>query len=273
MHKFDITCSIVLFKNNPTIVRRTIEDFLATELNARLFLIDNSPTPELRDLVSSERIVYIFNDNNIGFGAAHNIAIRKVIEGREAAYHLVLNPDVSFSKGTIEYLLDRMEADKSIGLGIPGVLNFEGEQQYVCKMLPRPSDLILRRLNSRFLLFLFKERLEAYELRHRDHSLQMEAPSISGCFMFLRVESLKQVGLFDERFFMYMEDIDLSRRIYQVFKNVYFPEIKIYHGHARESYKNPRLLKIHAISAFKYFNKWGWFIDRERATINASLRK
>jgi GT2 family glycosyltransferase len=86
--------------------------------------------------------------------------------------------------------------------------------------------------------------------------------------MFIRTEAIKKIGLFDERFFMYMEDIDLSRRINKIYNTCYYPKVKIYHGHARESYRINKLFLIHIVSAIRYFNKWGWFSDIERISIN-----
>jgi len=101
----------------------------------------------------------------------------------------------------------------------------------------------------------------------------MEVPYLSGCFMFMRVEVLKKIGLFDERFFMYLEDTDLSRRIHRVSKTIYYPEVSIYHEYGKGSYKNPRLSLYHIKSAFKYFNKYGWFFDKERVRVNTITLK
>ena len=86
--------------------------------------------------------------------------------------------------------------------------------------------------------------------------------------MFLRVESLRKVGLFDERIFLYTEDTDLSRRIHMQYRTVFFPEATVYHYNEKASYKSTIRLCQHTISAIKYFNKWGWFDDKERETIN-----
>ena len=91
--------------------------------------------------------------------------------------------------------------------------------------------------------------------------------------MFLRSRALKKVGLFDERFFLYFEDTDLSRRIWRNFRNVYYPSVCIYHIHRRASYRDPNILRVHLRSAVQYFNKWGWFIDPERWRINREVIK
>jgi GT2 family glycosyltransferase len=266
---YHIASSIVLYKNNADVLSSTIKSFLNTNLNVKLYLIDNSPSDILRNLVLDDRITYIFNGENLGFGKAHNRAIGESIP--LSKYHLVLNPDVYFAAGTLEKLYSFMEQNPEVGLVLPRVLSFENELQYVCKRLPRPSDLIVRRFGSGFLKRFFKTRILLYEMHDKNYHNILEAPSLSGCFMFFRAEALKKIGLFDERFFMYMEDVDISRRMYTAFKNAYYPDAVIHHGHAKESYKTIRLLKIHAISAIRYFNKWGWIFDRERERINKNL--
>ena len=86
--------------------------------------------------------------------------------------------------------------------------------------------------------------------------------------MFFRVAALKEIGLFDERFFMYPEDIDITRRMHERFRTVYYPKVCVIHDHAAESYKSARMLKIHMINMVKYFNKWGWFFDAQRKKVN-----
>lgn len=99
----------------------------------------------------------------------------------------------------------------------------------------------------------------------------MNVPYLSGCFMFLRVSVLKEVGLFDERYFMYLEDTDLSRRIHKKYKTIYYPFVHIIHEYSKGSYKNIKLLIYHIHSAIKYFNKWGWIFDKERREINTKV--
>lgn len=264
-----INVSLVLYKHDRNFFLKLIKSILNNSLDIILYFIDNSPTDDLRELEKLDsRITYIFNNANIGYGRAHNIAIRKSIE-EKAPYHLVLNPDIYFNEGVIEELYNFMEQNKDVGNIMPKVLYPDGEIQYLCKLLPTPFDLIFRR----FVPFeKWKEkRNEIYELRFTGYDKIMNIPYLSGCFMFLRVDILKKVGLFDERFFMYLEDTDLSRRIYRVAKNIFYPYIHIYHEYGKGSYKNKKLLMYHIQSAIKYFNKWGWFNDSERKKINQEI--
>jgi GT2 family glycosyltransferase len=265
----DLSVSIVLYHNKKEQVEKAIYSVLNTDLKIRLFLLDNSTYDDLKSLSNIDsRIEYIFNNANLGFGKAHNIALKKSIK-KNIPYHLVLNPDVYFEEGVLEELYNFMENNPDVGLVMPKVLYPDGTLQYLCKLLPTPLDLFGRRfLNFGPFKKIVEKRNEVYELRFTGYDKIMEVPYLSGCFMFIRTEVLKKVGLFDERFFMYLEDTDLSRRIHRVSKTVYYPEVSIYHEYGKGSYKNPKLLKYHLDSAIKYFNKYGWLFDKERDEIN-----
>ena len=88
--------------------------------------------------------------------------------------------------------------------------------------------------------------------------------------MFCNYNNLLKENGFDERFFMYLEDVDLSRRMYK-YKNYYYPDISVIHKHNKESYKTLKMTFIHIKSAIKYFNKWHWFFDRGRKEINSTI--
>lgn len=259
---YKITASIVTYKNEYRILKKAINSFLDTDLNVKLYLIDNSPTDEIKQICYGDRIEYIFNNLNIGFGAGHNIAVKESLN--LSKYHLILNPDIYFAKGNLEKLYEFMESNKNVGLVMPKILYPDGSLQYLCKKLPTPFDLIGRRFIPPFLRQLFQKRLDSFEFKNRNYNEIMEVPYLSGCFMFIRTKVFKEIGMFDERFFMYLEDTDLCRRIGEKYKTVYYPEAVVYHEYAKGSYRSKKLLKIHIESAIKYFNKWGWFFDKSR---------
>jgi GT2 family glycosyltransferase len=264
--KLDLTSSIVTYENDPCLVKNTVESFLNNKLKTNLFIIDNSSTPRLGSSFTNAPLEYIFNDRNIGFGKAHNKCIAKILDSSK--YHLVLNPDVTFPRGTLEKLYDFMENNPNVGLVMPKVLDEQNQIQFLCKRLPDPFALLIRRFGFELLNKMLKKRFWRYEMREKNYDESFEVPYLSGCFMFVRVEALKKIGLFDERFFMYMEDADISRRIHKHYKTVYYPRVHIFHGHARDSYKISRHMLTHITSAIRYFNKWGWFFDHERKIIN-----
>lgn len=264
-NKYNITASLVLYKNGIEEVNKAISSFLDTELNIKLFLLDNSPEDSLRVLSNIDsRIEYIFNGKNLGYGKANNLIISRVLS--ETEYHLVMNPDVYFEKGTLEALYAFMQANEDIGLCMPRVYHYDGTEQKLCKLLPTPKDLIIRR-------FIpdgdYKDKISRiYNMWDADYDKQMDVPFLSGSFMFMRASVLAEVKGFDERFFLYCEDLDLCRRIGEISRTVYFPGAKIYHGYQKASYLNTKLMLTHSLSAIKYFNKWGWFFDKKRKKIN-----
>ncbi|HQG43340.1 MAG: glycosyltransferase family 2 protein [Spirochaetes bacterium] len=263
-----INASIVLYNSPRDYLKKSIHSLLNTDLKVKLYLIDNSINSNLDDIVhiDDNRIEYIFNDANLGYGKAHNIALQKSIEDG-IPYHVVLNPDVYFKNGVLEELYTFMDKNKDVGLVMPRVVYPDGSLQYLCKLLPTPMDLILRR----FIPFKrwVEKRNEIYELRFTGYNTIMDVPCLSGCFMFLRTDVLKKTGLFDERFFMYLEDTDLCRRINNVYKTVFYPYVSIYHNYDKGSYSNKELLSYHIKSAVQYFNKWGWFFDKYRSEKNS----
>lgn len=262
---FDILGSIVAFKNDKTVLDRAIASFLQANLNVYLYVIDNSPSDDLREVCSRKNVEYIFNNKNLGFGAGHNIAIRKTIN--KTKYVLILNPDVNFKQGVLETVFHFMEKNQDAGLTMPKVLYPDGSLQYLCRLLPNPFDLLLRKFNNK-VLDSWNNSLTKYELRFADYAKIMEVPYLSGCFMFMRADVLKRVGMFDERFFVYFEDIDLSRRIHNLYRTVYYPEAVICHNYERGANRDITCLKYLISSGIKYFNKWGWFLDKERKSIN-----
>ena len=260
-----VIASVVAYENDRDTLTKSIESFLNSAVDTLLYLVDNSPTDNLKDLISDPRVIYIYIGKNIGFGPGHNVGMRLSLDS--ADYHLVLDPDVYFGPEVIPRLLQFMDSNKGIGLIMPKVLYPDGSLQRLCKLLPTPYTLIMRRF-LKFLTPLLNRENYTYELQFADYDQIIDAPFLSGCFMFFRNEALRQVGLFDERFFLYSEDIDLSRRIHQRYRTVYYPHTSIFHFFGKAPYKNLRALLVNIHSAVTYFNKWGWIHDPERERIN-----
>jgi GT2 family glycosyltransferase len=237
--------------------------------NKILYLIDNSPVKsDVEIIIANNRyIYYYFTGENKGYGAGHNIAIKMAMQAN-TQYHAVLNHDLRFKPEIIDKIADFMDADDNIAQVMPKIISQDGEFQYLCKLIPAPFDLLFKR----FLPKLFAGKISTqYQLKFADYNKQMNIPYLSGCFMFFRTSAFESVGLFDERFFMYHEDIDITRRMHRLFKTIYYPEVSIIHAHHAESYKNIKMFFIHCINIIKYFNKWGWFFDKERIGINKKV--
>ena len=257
--------SIVLFNTNISFLKAVVEPFLDTKLNLTLYLIDNSPSDVLKEVVNNINIVYIHNPSNPGFGAAHNLAIKKSIE-QGFKYHFIVNPDINFEGHVIPTMVSFMEDNSSIGMMMPQILNLNDSVQFLPKLLPSPLSILWRKI--KIPPKAYQKFIDEYELRNVPQEMIYNSPILSGCFTLLNLEAIRKIGMYDDRFFMYFEDWDLSRRMHRKYKTIYYPLVSVYHGYDSGANKNFKLFKIFLKSAIYYFNKWGWFFDKQRIVIN-----
>lgn len=259
-----ITSSVV-FYNNPEDEVIKILSSLEKSAVDKVFVIDHSDTPDIAPIAGGFKKVYYKKYNNRGFGAGHNHGIKWAIDNN-SDYHAIINPDIYWEGDAIKDLADFMDKNPDCGLVMPKILFPNGEIQYLCKLLPTPMDLFGRRFIP---LKNYTERHNAhYEMRWSGYDKTMEIPCLSGCFMFVRMDVIKKIGGFDERYFLYAEDMDFCRRIGEVSSTMFYPKVCVYHTFHRASYRSAKYLLLHMSSICKYFNKWGWFIDRQRHSKN-----
>ncbi|MBP1637278.1 MAG: glycosyl transferase family protein, partial [Bacteroidetes bacterium] len=186
-----LNVSVVIYKHEFNETSLIVTTLAKSEAIETIYLIDNSPTRN--EAFSKLGVEYIFNNKNLGYGAAHNIAIRKTIE-QNVSYHLVINPDIKFENRILDELVDFMQKNSDVGQLMPKVLYPNGEIQYLCKLLPTPSDLIFRR----FLPKKWTEKSNSrFEMHNSGYNQIMDVPYLSGCFMLLRTDALRHTGMFD----------------------------------------------------------------------------
>lgn len=267
-YQYDVTGSIVAYKSDPAELEQALHSFLNSTLRVKMLVVDNSPTETLGAVCRRLKAEYLYTGENYGFGTGHNIAIRRIAT---AKYHLVLNADVRFEPEVLAELVEFMELNESVGLVMPRVSYPDGSPQKLCKRLPAPFDMLARRTFPAALKRLCRSRMGSFELSNIDTDVVLSVPYLSGCFMLLRKKALLECGMFDERFFLYFEDIDLTRRIHERYETVYYPHTMITHRHDRGCYKSLRLLACGIWSAVLYFNKWGWLWDEQRDLANSVI--
>lgn len=253
----DCVASIVVYNNPPEMLKDAAESFLnSSNLNVKLYVIDNSPTSALESVFSELPVSYHFNGKNVGYGKAHNWALN---QAEPSKYHLILNPDIVFSKGVLEELIQYMDMHQDVGIICPRVLNEDSTIQYLNKRQPTVFDLFIRRFIPSWLRFIFKRRLDYYEMKDVGYDGIYDVPFIPGSFMLCRTHILKEVGGFDPRYFMYFEDADLSRKVQQHnYRTVYYPYVTVTHIWERASHKSKKMALILIVNGIRYFNKWGW---------------
>lgn len=256
MKQTSCTASMVIFNNPPDVLRRAAESLLSCSLDIELHIVDNSNTRILESCFDDLSVIYHFYGSNAGYGQGHNKVINKEIN---SCYHIIINPDIIIAPSTIESLCLFMDHNPDIGIVSPKVLNEDGTLQFLNKRYPTIFDLFGRRFIPKYFYNFIQHRLDLYEMKDIGYEDIYDVECISGCFMFCRTEVLKSVGGFDDRYFMYFEDFDLSRNIQKTgYRTVYYPFAKITHLWERASHKSIKMTLIHVFSAFKYFNKWGW---------------
>ncbi len=265
--KIRVTASVVTYQNDKEELRKCLASLSVNDVKL-IYVVDNSPKDELREICSEfSNVDYTFNNKNLGYGAGHNVAIRRASQ-LSVDYHLVINPDVSFGEHVIDSIVGYMDKNEDVAQLIPNTIYPNGDLQYVCRLLPDPIVLFFRRFMPKKWTAKINYR---YCLEFNDHKHPMNVPYHMGSFMFFRMKSLEKVGLFDERFFMYPEDIDITRRMHKYYRTMFWPEVTIVHVHRSASYKSRKMLRIHLVNMIKYFNKWGWIFDRERHQWNRQL--
>jgi GT2 family glycosyltransferase len=264
-----LTASVVLYKTPIQQIRTILNCVVSSNCVERLYVIDNFSSEENQIFFKEYPFVEYIEHENTGYGSSHNIALRKAIE-RNSDYHIVLNPDIIFEAHVIPKIKEYMDAETDTVYLLPKVIYPDGETQHLAKLLPTPFHLIFRRFLPKNRIF--NKMQNKYVLLNSGYNNIINPPSLSGCFMFLRVKTLKEKNIFfDERFFMYFEDFDIIRRLHRVGKTIYYPEVTIIHNHNKASYKSKKMLLAHIKSAIQYFNKYGWFIDKERKKMNKQI--
>lgn len=256
MKSFDCTASIVVYNNPPDMIRRAIKCLISSSVHIAHYIIDNSQTPALESSLTDLPCIYQFNDYNYGYGSGHNKAIEA---GLPSHYHMIINPDIIIAPSTIEALCSFMDSNPDIGIVSPKILNEDGTIQPLNKRHPTVFDLFARRFIPKSLQRFIQRRLDRYEMKDIGYENICDVEFVTGCFMFCRTDALKAVGGFDERYFMYLEDADLSRKIQQAgYRTVFYPHVAVTHLWERASHKKIKMTLIHIRSAIAYFNKWGW---------------
>ena len=264
-----LTASIVLYKTPIKQIKTILNCVIASNSVKRLYVIDNFSTEENKSFFKEYSFIEYIEHENTGYGSSHNIALHKAIESG-SDYHVVLNPDIEFDEKVLSLLVQYMTSNNDVVYILPKVTYPNGELQYLCKLLPTPSDLIFRRFLPKNTWT--KKLDDRYSLIHSGYNKIINPPCLSGCFMFMRVSALKENDIFfDERYFMYLEDFDLMRRLHRIGKTIFYPEVTIIHNHNKASYKSKKMLLAHIKSAIQYFNKYGWFIDKERKKMNKQI--
>ena len=248
---YDLSVSIVAY-NSESDLHCIIDSLKNTRgIDFCVTVIDNNSADGSVSAVRSSGLncELICLKKNVGYGAANNIAIRK----SNARYHLIANPDVKFDAQLLKACTEFMDANPDIAMITPKLLNLDGSEQYTPKKRPGISYLLAGFI-ERLMGKTMRLRSE-YTLRGQNINAPTEIDFCAGCFMFCRTSMLKACGGFDERFFLYFEDADLTLRMQKQGRTVYNPALPVTHMWKRD---NQRIEGIaHELASMaRFLLKW-----------------
>ena len=270
--KTGISLSIVAFRSPPEQLKFAVESaFLALqvaglEADSKITVVDNGDgsdriQEQLRPLVDQLeragcRLDFVQGHGNIGYGAAHNLAF----ERGHRPLHVFMNADVELDSHIFVQGSAYLKENADVAMISPEAYDCLGAKQFLCKRYPAVFDLILRGFGPDFLKKYFSQRLAQYEMRELNsvRRANKDVRIISGCFMFCRSDTIRQVGGFDTAFFLYFEDFDLSLRVGRDAKIAYVPSMKIRHYGGNSARKGAAHIVMFMRSAYRFFSLHGW---------------
>ncbi|SDV47820.1 glycosyltransferase family 2 protein [Chitinasiproducens palmae] len=278
-----LTVSIVVYRPDPRLLERTLHSLReatqqavaagALMSDAELFVVANSALdPSVRALIGRQAagamaLSCIEGQGNVGYGAGHNLAFAASgntgADQRPNDYFLILNPDVELDPQALTRAVRYLERQPAVALLAPRTLDETGASQYLCRRMPTVADLVIRGFLPRRLRALFDARLADYEMRDATreadrHGRPFSPAIVSGCFMLFRRPVLRRLGGFDDRYFLYFEDYDLSLRTAREAAIAYVPTVRIVHHGGGAARKGFRHIRMFGASAVRFFNRFGW---------------
>ena len=250
-----ISICIVAYHNYDEILDaiESIERYTDKNLSKKIYIVDNDGNADdgsfKKTLGKYKDICYIDSGANVGFGKGHNMILNEL----NSKYHAIVNPDILLIEDAFTPIIEFMNSHKKVGMVVPRIVDESGALQEVYRKELTIFDMFIRM----FCRELFPKRIANHTLQDKDYTKPFQVPFAQGSFLIVRTELLKELEGFDNRFFMYVEDADLCRRINLVSKLVYFPGATVIHKWKKESHRNKNLFKYHTESMKYYFLKWG----------------
>ncbi|MFR9239380.1 MAG: glycosyltransferase [Clostridium baratii] len=257
--KCSISISIVVYRgfDDALAAIESIERHTNPLLLKKIYIIDNSAYENTNEKQSAfvaslskfQDVIYVNTQENMGFGKGHNYVLDKI----DSQYHAIVNPDIILYEDTLSKIVDYMNHNRSVGMCIPRIVTLDGSIQPAYRRELTIFDMFIRMFCKKG----FKKRKFYHTMQDMDYSKEFSVPFGQGSFLVIKSELFKGLRGFDDRYFMYLEDADLCKRVNQVSSLMYYPYATAVHKWEKESHRNIRLFKIHLKSMVSYFLKWG----------------
>lgn len=259
--RVQLSICIVAYNNYEDIAKAisSIEKFTAKGIKKQIYIVDNSESSEKQkyDFTVLKTKIDKYNDvrivcphENLGFGKGHNFIINMI----ESEYHAIVNPDIELIEDAFTPIIKYMDNNRDVGMCIPNIVDEKGERLQVYRKELTVYDMFIRM----FCKHMFPKRIAEHTLQNKNYKKPFQVPFGQGSFLVIRTELFKKLEGFDDRFFMYLEDADLCKRVNQISKLMYYPGTSVIHKWEQGSHRNKKLFKYHIQSMRKYFQKWGY---------------
>lgn len=251
---------IIVNYNSASKTLRLLESIFKADMegvNYEVIVVDNNSKENIASTLKQKypEIIFISSLKNRGMGGGNNMGISRA----KGEFSLILNPDTLVEKDTIKIMLNFIKQNEKIAVLGPKLLNPDRSLQYSCARFPKFYTPIIRRT---FLAKFFKKHVNWFLMKDFNHDQIKEVDWLMGSCLMLRKSSALN---FDERYFMYFEDIDLCRSAWHsAYKVIYNPQALLIHDHQRESAQGAwylafftnRVAREHIKSWLRYFYKW-----------------
>jgi GT2 family glycosyltransferase len=241
---------------------RSSLETLSPEVGYAVVVNDHRPG-EPADALAHGADMFLPLNGNPGYGRAVNRLLAE-FRHRFAPAGMpewigTLNTDLTWSAGTFERMIHWLEHHQDVVMAVPLIQDSAGEPQRLCKRHPTVLGLLSRRFLPEGLKPAWLRRYDRqYVMGERDLSEVFDVPYLSGCCMIIRHQAFAAVGGFDERYFLYLEDADITRRLSALGRCVHLPVARVCHEWGRGNHRSLKLTLVNLQSAWIYFTTWGW---------------
>lgn len=233
---------------------RPLRVFPRESCSVEVIVVDQESVDRSAEMVEEEwpEAKLVIQRPNLGFAGGNNVAYRHA-RGR---YFLLLNSDTVVRPGWLSELVRYADAQPRAGLVGPKLVNPDGSLQYSCRRFPTLGAGLFRNTPLQWLLPR-NHYTSDYLMQSWDHSSAQQVDWLSGACLMARREMIDEIGVLDERYFMYLEDTDWAFRAHKADWEVhYVPEPVVLHEIGRSSDRRPRrMIVMHHQSAYRYFSE------------------
>lgn len=256
----DLSIIIVNHNHNKYLKKNILSIISKTKsINFEIIIINNTISDNINYLKNLyNNLIIINNEESLGYSKNNNIGI-DISKGK---YIAVLNPDTYLHNNVFFTLINYLDSDEKIAICGPKILNYDGSLQYTCRKFPSLISTILFRTPIRFFIKNNNYR-KSHLMMDFSHEESLKVDWMLGACLLFKKSFINEIGLFDENFFLYCEDIDLCFRTKKIgLECHYVPQAILYHEHQAESDKKivSKRSVIHLKSMIHFIFKHKYFV-------------